>query len=231
MADPEEECWIWVAFAPEYRLLLVIVVGPRIQECADRLIAGIDTCLDDSEELPLFVSDGNGQYRIGLLNLYNETIVPPRTGKRGRPRKPYQKPRVDLKYGQVVKKRRGRKLVKVYKRIIYGTEDQVPLSELTTSYIERQNLTFRQENERLARKTLGFSKDDYWLFAHLTFYLSYFNFVRPHSGLKERIDLEITGCPNRKYTKRTPMMATGKTDHIWTLDELLRFPYHTTSVD
>jgi len=102
VADPKEERWIWVGFAKESRLLLSIVVGPRMQESADELIKGIDSCLDKNNELPLFVSDGNNQYRVALFNLYNETVTPHKTGKRGRPKKPYKIPRTDLRYAQVI---------------------------------------------------------------------------------------------------------------------------------
>jgi len=82
VASPEEERWIWVGFAKESRLLLCIVVGPRLQESADKLIEGIDACLDKKKELPLFVSDGNNQYTVALFNLYSETVTPDRTGMR-----------------------------------------------------------------------------------------------------------------------------------------------------
>ena len=92
--------------------------------------------------------------------------------------------------------------------------ENISPSDITTSHIERQNLTFRQENERLARKTIGFSKEDYWLNKHMIYYKSFFNFVRPHSGLKLKINQVDEDITNRKYIKRTPMMAAGKTDHI-----------------
>jgi IS1 family transposase len=208
VASPEEERWIWVGFAKESRLLLCIVVGPRIQESADKLIEGIDSCLDKKKELPLFVSDGNNQYTVALFNLYSEV--------------PYKTPRMDLRYAQVIKEREGGKLVKVHKKIIFGDKENISYSDITTSHIERQNLTFRQENERLARKTIGFSKEDYWLERQMIFYMAFFDFVRPHSGLKLKIEPESNDF-TRKYTQRTPMMAAGKTDHIWSLEELITF--------
>jgi hypothetical protein len=222
---------VWVGFAKESRLLLCIVVGPRIQESADKLIEGIDSCLDKKKELPLFVSDGNNQYTVALFNLYSEMITPDRTGKKGRPAGPYKIPRMDLRYAQVIKEREGGKLVKVHKKIIFGDKEDISQSEITTSHIERQNLTFRQENERFARKTIGFSKEDYWLERQMIFYMAFFDFVRPHSGLKLKIEPEDDDITNRKYIQRTPMMATGKTDHIWSLEEMLTFPYYKTSVN
>ncbi len=231
MADPEEERWIWVGFAKESRLLLRIVVGPRTQESADELIKGIDSCLDKNNELPLFVSDGNNQYRVALFNLYNETVTPLKTGMRGRPKKPYKIPRTDLRYAQVIKERKGGKLIKVHKQIIFGNEENISSSDITTSHIERQNLTFRQENERLARKTIGFSKKDYWLNKQMIYYLAFYDFIRPHSGLKLKIHPDDEDITNRKYIQRTPMIAAGKTDHIWSMEELLTFPNFKTSVN
>ncbi len=77
MTDPKEERWIWIGFAKESRLLLRIVVGPRMQESVDELIKGIDSCLNKNNEFPLFISDGDNQYRMALFSLYNETVTPP----------------------------------------------------------------------------------------------------------------------------------------------------------
>ena len=231
MDPPKEGCWLWVGSDPVHRLLLAVVVGPRVQEFADELIQRIDSTLDRSNGLPLFASDGFDPYRIAPLNMYGETIVPPRTGKVGRPKKPYRVPLSGLKYGQVVKEQKGGKINKIYKRVVFGNENDLPLSAITTSLIERQNLTFRQENERLARKTLGFSKDVDWLRLHSMFYQAFFNFVRTHAGLKVKIPNEERPSSGKKYIERTPMMACGKTDHVWTLEEMLSFPYFKTSVD
>ena len=110
--------------------------------------------VDKDDKLPLFVSDRNDQYKVALFNRYSETITHPITGKRGKPKGLYRIPRMDLRYAQVVKEREGRKLVKVRKNSIFGNKEYISLSDITTSHIERQNLEFRQENERLARKTI-----------------------------------------------------------------------------
>jgi hypothetical protein len=140
VASPEEERWIWVGFAKESRLLLCIVVGPKLQESADKLVEGIDSCLDKKKELPLFVSDGNNQYTVALFNMYSETVTPDRTGRRGRPEVLYKIPRMDLRYAQVIKERKGGKLVKVHKKIIFGDKEDISHSDITTSHIELQNL-------------------------------------------------------------------------------------------
>ncbi len=84
----------------------------------------------------MFVSDGNNQYTVALFNLYNETITPDRTGKKGRPAGPYKIPRMDLRYAQVIKEREGGKLVKVHKKIIFGDKEDISQSDISTSHIE-----------------------------------------------------------------------------------------------
>ena len=81
------------------------------------------------------------------------------------------------------------------------------------------NLTSRQSNGRLVRKTLSHSKKAYYLQRHLGLEDTVFNFVRPHQALRVTFPPPIHG---RKW-QRTPAMAAGLTDHIWTLEELLSY--------
>jgi hypothetical protein len=82
----------------------------------------------------------------------------------------------------VVKKRKGRKLKRVEKKVIFG--EGIEQSEISTSLIERQNLTFRQDNNRVSRKTIGFSKIAKWLVNQMKLYCIHFNLSRGHGGLK-----------------------------------------------
>ena len=75
--------WIWVAFAPDNRLIVAFAIGPRKQYVADELVKLNDDCL--SENKPLFITDGLDFYKIALLNHYGVQIEYPKTGKRGRP--------------------------------------------------------------------------------------------------------------------------------------------------
>ena len=92
-------------------------------------------------------------------------------------------------------------------------------NRINTAYVERDNLTSRQSNGRLVRKTLSHSKRKDYLQFHIDFEDAIYNFVRPHSGL--RLRLRRPGPHGRLWTARTPAMAAGLTDHIWSLDELL----------
>jgi len=70
------------------------------------------------------------------------------------------------------------------------------------------------------RKTLGFSKKKVNLQKHVTFFHVFYNFARPHMSLREEIDQ--TAAPfEQKWKPKTPAMAAGLTDHVWTFRELL----------
>ena len=119
------------------------------------LIAGTEIRLADGGS-PVWVSDGLDAYGGALKNRHCILETYPRTGKRGRPRRPKLVACPELRYGQVVKERDERhKVIGVCKRSIYG---DIPLEAISTVYIERHNLNLRHENRRLIRKTIAFSK-------------------------------------------------------------------------
>ena len=109
MKDYEDDgSWMWVAFAPECRLIVAFVIGPRKQYVADELLELTAKRL--SESRPLFVSDGLKFYTKALLNEFGEIEEFPRTGKRGRPRNPKTIPPEDLRVCSGYKKEKGRKV-------------------------------------------------------------------------------------------------------------------------
>ena len=120
----------------------------------------------------------------------------------------------DLKYAQVVKNRQGKRLQKVEKRIIFG--ENIDPKGISTSLLERQNLTFRQDNNRISRKTIGFSKKIRWLYNQMRLYYTHFNFCRNHMGLTKENE-------NGVSEKKTPAQESGITKSKWTLTELLNY--------
>lgn len=76
---------------------------------------------------------------------------------------------------------------------------------ISTSYMERWNLTLRMQNRRFTRLTNGFSKKFENHCHMLSITLTYYNFCRKHISLKGR----------------TPAMAAGLTDYRWTAADLL----------
>lgn len=183
---------------------------------AEPLIVETERCLAHGSR-PVWVSDGLDSYGEALKNRHCTLKTYPRTGKRGRPRRPKLVACPELRYAQVVKKRDERhRVIGVSKQSVYG---EVPLEMISTVYIERHNLNLRHENRRLTRKTIAFSKKGEWLKAQMNVYQAYFNLVRPHCGLKVLIPDNDSGL--RKWQQRTPAMAAGLTDHIWSLRELM----------
>jgi IS1 family transposase len=95
-------------------------------------------------------------------------------------------------------------------RILKGDPDPARIS---TSYVERQNLTMRMGMRRFTRLTNAFSKKVENLTHAVSLHYMHYNFARVHSALT------ITD-ENGKRIKRTPAMAAGVTDHVWTLREI-----------
>ena len=91
------------------------------------------------------------------------------------------------------------------KHLIQGNPNPAYVS---TSYVERQNLTMRMSMKRFTRLTNGFSKKvENHMFAVALHFMNY-NFVRPHKTLANPYP-------------RTPAMAAGISDHVWTVDEIV----------
>jgi hypothetical protein len=90
------------------------------------------------------------------LKKYSKCIEFPKTGSRGIPKTPKIVPDNDLKYAQVVTNKKGMRLQKIEKRIVFC--QNIDQSKVSTGLLERKNLTFRQDNNRISRKTIGFSK-------------------------------------------------------------------------
>lgn len=76
---------------------------------------------------------------------------------------------------------------------------------VSTSYVERQNLTMRMHMRRFTRLTNAFSKKIENHVHALSLYYMYYNFVKPHKSLGKNT---------------TPAMAAGITDHVWSFEEV-----------
>ena len=87
-----------------------------------------------------------------------------------------------------------------------------------TSYVERINLTIRTSLARFIRKTMNCSKTMKMHQRAFDLFQAWYNFIKSHKSLRLKID-----SGNRKWFQRTPAMAEGITDHIWSLKELLTF--------
>jgi transposase-like protein/IS1 family transposase len=226
------DAWVWLAFAPIWRLVLAFVVGKRTQTSANLLLDRVAYVTD--EHIPFFTSDQLPEYRAALLRTYGTWQQFPRRGSRGPQPKPRQVPLPDLLYAQVVKVRQQGRVVEVGTKIVFGTSEAIthqlalsPVSQtINTSFVERDNLTQRQSNRRLTRRTNSFSKEMTWFEKQLWLSLAYYHFVLPHLSLRRSLPVSEptrgTGSL-RRWELITPAMAASMTDHLWTTEELLSY--------
>ena len=92
---------------------------------------------------------------------------------------------------------------------------------INTSFVERNNGTDRHQNSRKKRKTYSFSKNRD-VHDGLGYFITYsYNFIWTVRTLR------ILG-EDDKYIERTPAMAAGLTDHVWTMQEWITLPVVAT---
>jgi len=222
--DPEDQfrgdCWDHVAFDPEHRLVVSVIPGERTSESAEELVADVKERLGDRTP-GLITTDEYAPYEGAILEAFGTEVVPPRTGKPGRPRKPYKVAPAGLNYATVHKTRKRGRVVDVMRRVIFGTAAAVEAAlvnsgasrTVNTSFVERHNGTDRNRNARKVRKTYCFSKD-WWVHRAVTFFTMYsYNFCWPVRTLTTRVG-----------EARTPAMMAKLTDHVWTLAEWIKRP-------
>ena len=128
------------------------------------------------------------------------------------------------------KERENGRVKKVTTRIVFGTKRAVLAAlalslvsaVVNTVFVERHHGSDRNRNRRKVRKTCCFSKD--WdVHEAMTYFTMYsYNFCWPVRTLREKDE-------QGKWQKRTPAMAAGLTDHVWSLTEWLTFPAVTTT--
>jgi hypothetical protein len=90
---------------------------------------------------------------------------------------------------------------------------------IQTVFIERINLTIRQRIAPPSRRTWSLARSQPGLLIHVHWWRGFYHFARPHQSLRAKVPgLE------RRYRERTPAMAAGLTDHVWTVGDILSLP-------
>jgi len=206
--------WDHVAFDPDARLVLEVVVGKRLETNVEMVVESVKERLGG--EVPELVStDGYKVYEEALLGTFGEEVVPPRTGQPGRPAGPHTEPPAGMCYGRVQKQKEKGRVVGVKTEVVFG---ELPAGEvISTSYVERHNATNRHRNARKGRKTYRFSKDWEVHEAMTVFTLYSYNFCWTVRTLRQKDE-------QGKWQQRTPAKVAGLTDHVWSLEEWLTFP-------
>ena len=218
------KAWIHTALAMGSFFLLWVEVGPRTQKMAAGIIAQV---VARGKQLPMFLTDGWKAYPAALLQVLGVLYRPRRRGKAGRKPKPRLVAPKDLCYAQAVKTRNtAGRVIGVCTRVVFGGPrrflKQLRLRHLGdtihTAFIERWYGTMRGLIAPMRRRSrcLSWSASRHrgrlWLLVDL------YNFLMPHKSL------------SKGKHPRTPAMAIGLTDHVWTYREYMWLPIHPDEV-
>ena len=223
--------WVWTAMAPESKLLLVIDVGTRTLEMAQRIVHQVAKVVAPGC-VPLYLTDGLKAYATAILAHFGQWMQPERRQDKGPLPKPRWMPLPELLYAQVVKSYRRRRLVGVKHRVVFGTRlaiEQVLARcgwTINTAFVERLNLDIRQCVAAIGRRVNTLCQGEAGLRDQLALFQTYHNFVLPHASLRQPLPVpEVTnGRGSAKLWRPcTPAMAAGLTDHVWSLKEVLLY--------
>ncbi|MFH0983412.1 MAG: IS1 family transposase [Planctomycetota bacterium] len=180
------DVWTWTAMDADSKLVPSFMVGRRdaatarefMLDLAGRVVNRIQLTTD-GYKVYLDAVENAFEFEVDyvqLVKLYGEA------------------PGGDMRYGPAVCN--GSK-----KTVISGLPDKAHVS---TSYVERQNLTMRMSMRRFTRLTNGFSKKVENLMHAVALHYMHYNFARVHQTLRT-----------------TPAMAAGLCDHVWTIAEIV----------
>lgn len=203
-ATPEDrlegrgDVWTWTALDQDSKLAIAYRVGLRDAPTADAFMADLKDRLADRVQL---TSDGLKFYFRAVEKAFgwngvDYAMLVKTYGPSG------QSGTSDRKYSPS-------EFVSAEKQWVMGEPKN---EDVSTSHIERSNLTVRMQSRRYTRLTNAFSKKvEYHLYATALFFM-YYNFCRPHATL--------TKAHPRHYPT-TPAMAAGLADRVWTVNDLL----------
>ncbi len=186
------DVWTWVALDPDSKLVPTWFVGRRdavdavdfLTDLAPRLLNRIQITTDGHKPYIEAMEIAFGT-NVDYAMLMKEYGTDPREERRFSP---------PVVLSESV-------------RVIQGNPDEALIS---TSYVERQNLTMRMGMRRFTRLTNGFSKKVENHAAMVSLHFMYYNFGRVHSSLPKSSLPKLT----------TPAMAAGVANHVWTCDEI-----------
>ena len=181
------DVWTWTALDVDTKLVPTWLVGQRDGADATAFLLDLAGRLSNRVQL---TTDGHGPYLQAVEAAFGKEVDYAMLVK------VYGiDPNEDRKFSPPV-------VLSEEVRIINGNPDP---RKISTSYVERQNLTMRMGMRRFTRLTNAFSKKVENHAAMVALHYMYYNFGRPHQSLGKN---------------RTPAMAAGVADHVWTCDEI-----------
>jgi transposase-like protein len=171
----------------------------------------------------LFCVDGFRAYLGAIHTVFREPIPPRSIGR------PQLRPWDGVHIAQVVKQYAQGHVIGVVRRIVQGTEAQinrlVQTSQgdgvINTAYIERLNATFRARLAGLVRRGRSLVQQTETLQVGVYLVGSVYNFCTYHESL--RVPLYVGRAGRTHWVPRTPAIAAGITDHLWSVSELLHY--------
>jgi IS1 family transposase len=178
---------VWTALDPENKLLLVVDVGTRSLEMAQRVVHHLGQVLAPGC-VPVFRTDGFRAYMTAILAHFGQWRQPERRQDKGPMPKPRWLPLPELLYAQVVKSYRRRRIVAVKHRVVFGTMERVKqvLSaygrQINTAFVERLNLDMRQRVAAVGRRVTTLCQGEDGVRQQLVLFQSYHNFCRSISS-------------------------------------------------
>ncbi len=185
--DPDEwgSTMIWLALDSETKLLISHHIGSRNGINAHAFVSDLRARTDGRYQV---TSDQYNAYVGAMREHFGQNV------DFGQLRKIYGRLQTENWYG-------GGQVVGAVPYVKIGRPD---FSRISTSHVERTNLSVRMHLRRFTRLTNAFSKKLDNLKAAVTLYVAFYNFCRVHQTVKA-----------------TPAMAAGLTDHVWGIAELL----------
>jgi len=188
------DVWTWTAICADTKLVPSWLVGERTLEDAWVFISDLKSRLANRVQL---TTDGHKPYLQAVEATFGADI------DYAMLHKIYSAPAAsgdERRYSPAT-------CTGIDKRVVMGDPDPDLVS---TSYVERQNLTMRMGMRRFTRLTNGFSKKVENLAHAVSLHYMHYNFARPH--------ITLTKAAGGRPT--TPAMAAGVADHVWTLREI-----------
>jgi IS1 family transposase len=175
--------------------------------------------------LRLMTSDDYPAYKTAIEHVYGAAVATTPSGRASRRMVPAKEVPPGLTYATVEKRKRRGRVVEILVHLIFGTMAALAralwLSKVSrrvnVSFLERYNATDRHRNARKVRKTYTFSKD--WrVHESMTYFTIYsYNFCWAVRTLNERDE-------QGRVRQRSPAMAAGLADHVWTMREWITMP-------
>jgi IS1 family transposase len=188
--DEAGDVWTWVAIDADTKLVPTYRVASRDLEDAIVFMRDVAARMRNRVQL---TTDGYRPYITAVEDAFDGDVdyamLVKLYGNSSDPRKPERRYSPGECYSAIPQRITG----------------EPKAEHVSTSYVERQNLTMRMSMRRFTRLTNAFSKKVENLTAAVSLHFFHYNFCRPHKSLDGQ----------------TPAMAAGVSNHRWTLDEML----------